>query len=142
MSKIVHIKPQTNVAKRDEASLETQLPWFKFYVGDTLTRTQDMNAAELGAYFSLLMFHWNHCRLPAASDLPRVARVDEKTWRSMNKKVLSRVREDVALLDDQKKKAKVKSTKAQAAAKARWDANGYANAYANASFSHVPHDAF
>jgi len=53
--------------------LETQLPWFKFYVGDVLKRTMDMNAMEVGAYLLLLMYHWNHSCLPAESDVARVA---------------------------------------------------------------------
>jgi hypothetical protein len=66
MSNVVQItrnNTEEHQATKREVSVETQLPWFQFYVGDTLRRTEDMNAAEFGAYVSLLMFYWNHCRL-------------------------------------------------------------------------------
>jgi hypothetical protein len=115
-----------------ELKLETQLPWFRFYVGDVLRRTEDMNATQVGAYLLLLMYHWNHSCLPDENDLPRVARVDGKAWRTMKDKVLTRVRQDVAILDEQKSKAVAKSKKAQNSANARWNANAPANGYANA----------
>jgi uncharacterized protein YdaU (DUF1376 family) len=117
--------------------IETQLPWFQFYVGDVYRRIEDMNTTEIGAYLLLLMYHWNHSCLPAEGDMARVARLDAKRWNAMKQKVLSRVRHDVSFLDEQKAKAKAKSEKARKAAHAKWNANGYADA----SFEHLPQNA-
>jgi hypothetical protein len=108
--------------------VETQLPWFPFYVGDFLRRTMDMNATEAGAYIFLLTYYWEKDRLPAANDLARMARVEVKAWRAMKKKVLSCVRKDIPVLDAQKAKGRKRQMKAKGAANARWDAKAYADA--------------
>jgi uncharacterized protein YdaU (DUF1376 family) len=127
----MYLKDSCGVNTAD-LKLETQLPWFKFYVGDVLRRTEDMNATQVGAYLLLLMFHWNHSRLPDDADMPRVARVDLRSWKAMKNKVLDRVRQDLAVLDAQKSKASEISKKRKKAANTKWHSNGHANAYANA----------
>jgi hypothetical protein len=113
---------------REPSLVQTQLPWFQFYVGDVHRRIEDMNATEVGAYLLLLMFYWNHDCLPAENDLQFVARVTGKPWRAMKDKVISRVRQDIPALDEQKAKGRARSRKAKGAAKGRWDENAYANA--------------
>src|SRR5437763_14671205 len=113
--------------------IKKQLPWFQFFVGDTARRTQDMDAREFGAYMLLLMYHWEHGRLPAEKDMRRVSRVDNsKAWSEMKEKVVPRVLEDVVHLEDQKADAKSKSKKAKIAADTRWKREGTASDYANA----------
>jgi uncharacterized protein YdaU (DUF1376 family) len=113
-------QPQKNFVQRE---VSQEMPWFQFYVGDVFRRTEDMSAAQFGAYILLLMFYWNHSRLPDDCDLQRVARVDGRAWRAMKDKVLSRVRQDIPTLDQQKAKARARSGKAKGAANGRWDAN-------------------
>ena len=68
-----------------------------------------MDARQFGAYMLLLMYYWNHSCLPAEANMPRVARVDAKAWRSMKDIVLPRVQEDIIFLDQEKNAARSSS---------------------------------
>src|SRR2546423_159816 len=95
-------------------------PYFSFFVGDVAKRTMDMNATEFGAYMLLVMFYWEHGRLPADGDAPLVTRLDRKTWRRISRKVLDRARYEIPFLDSEKVRIADNIARGRKGAEARW----------------------
>jgi uncharacterized protein YdaU (DUF1376 family) len=57
-------------------------PWMPLWVGDFITDTEHLTAAETGAYIRLIMFYWVSGGLPADEKaIARIARLDSKAWR-------------------------------------------------------------
>jgi uncharacterized protein YdaU (DUF1376 family) len=95
-------------------------PYFNFFVGDVAKRTMDMNATEFGAYMLLVMFYWEHGRLPAEEDAPLVTRLDRKAWRRVSKKVLERASYEIPFLEDEKRRIADNIARGRKGAEARW----------------------
>jgi uncharacterized protein YdaU (DUF1376 family) len=78
------------VSQQDSTICE--IPWFKLYVGDALKGTMDMSTEEVGAFFLLLCFYWEHGELPDTDKAcAQVTRLSVKSWRASAKKILARV---------------------------------------------------
>lgn len=60
------------------------LHWMKLYIGDELSNTSHMTAAEFGSYMLLKMHYWRFGALPNDNDrLARIARVTPEQWREI-----------------------------------------------------------
>ncbi len=56
-------------------------PWMPLYVGDYLTKTVHLSAAQSGAYLHLIMHYWTHGGLPDDDEqLCRISKLSEQEW--------------------------------------------------------------
>jgi hypothetical protein len=63
-------------------------PWLKYYAGEILKGTMDMENDEFGAFHRILIYYWQNGKLPADEDFCTVARFDKKTWQKKSEKIL------------------------------------------------------
>src|SRR4051794_31422895 len=60
----------------------SNLPYFKFYIGDVLRDTADLGPQEAGAYFRLMIRQWERGPLPDDDAvLAKIAKVRPDVWR-------------------------------------------------------------
>ncbi|HZZ25072.1 MAG TPA: DUF1376 domain-containing protein [Roseiarcus sp.] len=85
------------------------LPWLPLYPDRFLADVNGMNAAERGAYISLLVVYWRDGSLPGDDDdmLRRYAGMDPREWRRSRPIVQARFSPDWrhAKLDEEREKA-------------------------------------
>lgn len=63
--------------------------WMPFYIRDFIVDTQQLSTMEIGIYLQLLMFCWQHGRLPAEQRrLALIAHCDTRVWHQRSKFVL------------------------------------------------------
>jgi uncharacterized protein YdaU (DUF1376 family) len=64
----------------------SERPWMPLWIGDYLADTQNLSTYEHGAYLLLLMYHWQHDKLPGNDQqLSRIARVHPPHWPRLKK---------------------------------------------------------
>lgn len=115
--------------------------WFPFYVGDYLGDTQRLTTEQHGAYLLLIMDYWRNGAPPDDDDVLRqITKLDAKVWKKHRPSLArmfqvadgewkhKRIEAELAAAEAN---AERRSSKARAAAEARWG-NAASNAAGNA----------